>query len=179
MKLLTLLKRFLVPRFAVSFYYLIRFGAAVSPRAEVELTRNIRMGRGCTVSSFTKFKASDGLLKLGRRCEFGTGCWVSAGEQGITLGDNVVCGPQVVISGNNYLLDKLGVHVSDQGATSKGVRIGSNVWIGAQCTILDGSVLGDDVVVAAHSLVNRSFPAGAMVRGNPAEVFHMRTREEN
>jgi acetyltransferase-like isoleucine patch superfamily enzyme len=173
------LKRFLTPRFVVSLYYLIRFGAAVSPRAEVDLTRNIRMGKGCRVSSFAKIKASDGPLRLGRRCEFGTGSWVSTGAQGITLGDNVVCGPLVVISGNNYVFDTLGVHVGDQGVTSKGVRIGNNVWIGAHCTILDGSVLGDDVVVAAHSLVNRSIPAGAMVQGNPAEVFRMRTREED
>jgi acetyltransferase-like isoleucine patch superfamily enzyme len=174
-----LLKLFLIPRFLVSLYYLIRFGAAVSPRAEVDLTRNIHMGKGCRVSSFAKIKASDGPLRLGRRCEFGAGSWVSTGAQGITLGDNVVCGPLVVISGNNYVFDTLGAHVSDQGATSKGVRIGNNVWIGAHCTILDGSVLGDDVVVAAHSLVNRTFPAGAVVRGNPAEVFRMRTREED
>ncbi len=84
-----------------------------------------------------------------------------------------------MFSGNGYAFDTLGVHVSDQGATSKGVRIGDNVWIGAHCTNLDGSVLGDDVVVAAHSLVDRTFPAGAVVRGNPAEVFRMRTREED
>jgi acetyltransferase-like isoleucine patch superfamily enzyme len=171
-----LLKRFLVPSFVVSLYYMVRFGAKVSLRAEVELTRNIRMGKGCTVSSFTKIKASDGPLRLGLRCGFAAGCWVSTGEQGITLGDNVVCGPQVVISGNNYVFDEPGVHVEDQGTTSKGVRIGSNVWIGAHCTILDGSVLGDDVVVVANSLVNRRFPAGAVVQGNPAKVILKRTR---
>ena len=173
-----LLKRFLVPRFVVSLYYLIRFGAKVSPHAEVDLTRNIRMGKACTVSSFTKIKASDGPLRLGRRCGFAAGCWVSTGERGIAFGDNVICGPQVVISGNNYVFDELGVSVEDQGTTSKGVLIGNNVWIGAHCTILDGTELGDDVVVVAHSLVNRRFPAGAVVQGNPAKIILKRTREQ-
>jgi hypothetical protein len=32
--------------------------------------------------------------------------------------NGVVCGPLVVISGNGYVFDALGVHVSDQGAIS-------------------------------------------------------------
>jgi acetyltransferase-like isoleucine patch superfamily enzyme len=57
----------------------------------------------------------------------------------------------------------------DQEITSKGTRIGNNVWIGAGAVILDGADIGDDCVVGANSLVSRRFPAGSILQGNPAK----------
>ena len=172
-----LLRRFLFPRFAVSLYYLLRFGARISPRAEVELSGNLRMGRRCTVSSFTKVKASEGPLVMGDRCGFGTGCFISTGEQGIEIGDNFICGPNVVLTASNYVFDELDVHPEDQGHTSRGVRIGNNVTIGVGSVILDGSVLRDNTIVVANSLVNRRYPAGAIVQGNPGKVIMKRSNQ--
>ncbi|MNE86632.1 Virginiamycin A acetyltransferase [compost metagenome] len=47
------------------------------------------------------------------------------------------------------------------------VRIGSNVMIGANTTILPGVTIGDHAVVAAGSLVHKDVPAHAFVGGNP------------
>jgi acetyltransferase-like isoleucine patch superfamily enzyme len=58
--------------------------------------------------------------------------------------------------------------------TSLGVRIGSNVWIGANSTILDGAEIGDNSIVVANSLVNRRFPANVIIQGNPAKVVLQR-----
>lgn len=162
------LKRFLVPRFVVTLYYLWKYGAQVSPHAEVELSANLKFGRKCRVSSFTKIKASDGPLTIGDRCGFGTGCFISSGASGLHIGNNLVCGPHVVIMANSYRYGKKGVHLHDQGQVSKGTRIGNNVWIGAGAVILDGADLGDDCIVTAGSVVARRFPAGTQLQGNPA-----------
>src|SRR5690606_34458378 len=142
-------RRFLVPGFVVSLYALLRFRSAVSARAEVELSPHLRLGRKNTVSSFTKIKATDGPLVTGDRCGFGTGCFIDASEGGIELGHNVICGPNVVIIACNYRYDRVGVPLEDQGVTSRGIRIGNNVWIGANSVVLDGSVIGDNSIVAA------------------------------
>jgi hypothetical protein len=47
------------------------------------------------------------------------------------------------------------------------VVIGSRVWI-PQATVLPGVRLGDDIVVAAGSVVTKDFPSGCMIRGTPA-----------
>ena len=50
------------------------------------------------------------------------------------------------------------------------VRIGKNVWIGAQCMILKGVQIGDNAVVGAGSVVVHDVPANTLVAGNPARV---------
>lgn len=163
------LRRFAMPRIMVTLIYLWRFGAKISPHAEVELSRNLTFGKGCRVSSFTKIKCSDGPLTIGSRCGFGTGCFLSSGANSLIIGDNLVCGPNVVIMAASYQYGKRGVHLADQGQQSKGTRIGKNVWIGAGAIILDGADIGDDSIVTAGSVVGRKFPAGSQLQGNPAQ----------
>ncbi|MFQ5467051.1 MAG: acyltransferase, partial [Kiloniellaceae bacterium] len=172
------LRRFLVPRPLICLYYFLTQRTKISPRAEVELSPDLSFGPNCTVSSFTKIKASDGPLTIGARCGFATGCFVSPGAKGITIGDNLICGPNTVITSSNYVYEKLNVHPEDQGHTSKGVRIGSNVWLGAGTIVLDGSVLGDNTVVVANSLINRRYPPNVILQGNPAKVIMKRIADE-
>jgi acetyltransferase-like isoleucine patch superfamily enzyme len=177
-KLRQLAQRFLVPAWLVSLVCLVRFRARVSTRAEVELSPHVSFGRGTTISSFTKIKATEGPLTTGIRCGFATGCFVSAGRVGVRLGDHVICGPNVVILGMNYRYDQMDVSFEDQGHTSKGVTIGNNVWIGAGAVIADGSEIGDNTIVVANSLVNRRYPPNVIIQGAPAKILMRRGRSQ-
>jgi len=171
---LAYIKRILTPGFVVTLYYFYKYGAKISPKSEVEISDHLTMGRGCLVGSFTKIKPSDGPLRLGNRCGIATNCFVASGERGIEIGDNFVCGPNVVISASNYSYGQVGVDIRTLGTTSKGVRIGDNVWIGAGSIILDGTTLGDNCIVVAGSLVNRRFPDNVIIQGNPAKIIMKR-----
>ena len=74
----------------------------------------------------------------------------------------------------NYRYDEPGRPLEEQGVTSKGIRIGRHVWIGANSSIVDGVTLGDDSIVVANSLVTRSFPVGSVIQGNPARLVFTR-----
>jgi len=169
-----LVRRFLIPSFVVSAYGYIKLGATISPRAEVELSPYLQLGRGTRVSSFTKIKATDGPLVTGEKCGFGTGCFMDSGSAGIRMGDHVICGPNVAIIATNYQYVSASALFEEQGLSSKGILIGRNVWIGANSVILDGSAIGDNSIVVANSLVNRRFPPNSIIQGNPAKVIAQR-----
>jgi acetyltransferase-like isoleucine patch superfamily enzyme len=174
MKVSTIIRRFLIPGWYVTLASFWRFRAQVSPRAEVELSRNLRFGRGTVVSSFTKVKAADGVLRTGSKVRIATGCFLDAHAGGISIGDGVLIGPNCVIVAVTYVYSSLGVSLEDQGQTSEGITVGNNVFIGANCVLVDGSKVGDDVIITPGSVVFGSVPARSVVSGNPAKVVFKR-----
>lgn len=167
------LKRVLVPSFAVRLIYLVRYGAMISSRAEVNFSRAARWGRGCVVSAFTKIKIA-GPFVLGRRVHIAAGSFLAAESGGIEIGDDTMIGPNCAILSSNYRYDRLDLPLHAQGFTSQGVRIGRNVWIGANSVVLDGARIGNNVIVSAGSVVSGTIPDNAIVQGNPAVVVFRR-----
>ena len=53
------------------------------------------------------------------------------------------------------------------------IRIGKNVWIGANAVVLPGVTVGDNAVIAAGAVVSRDVPANAVVGGVPARLLRM------
>lgn len=60
----------------------------------------------------------------------------------------------------------------------KGIKIGNDVWIGTNSTMMDGIEVGDGAVIAANSHVIKSVPSYAIVGGNPAKLIQYRFDEE-
>ena len=84
----------------------------------------------------------------------------------ITIGDNVMIGPNTLITTVNHPLSPKGrrAHLG----IAKPVRIGNDVWIGGNCTILPGVTIGNNVVVAAGAVVTKDIPDNCVVGGVPA-----------
>ncbi len=174
MQLSNFLRRFLMPAPLVSVYYLWKFGCKISPRAEVEVTPNLTIGRGAQISSFVKIKASYGKLAIGERVAVATGVFMASDEGGVEIGDDTMVGPNSVIVGVNYRYDKLDVPVQHQGTTSKGIRIGKDVWIGANVVVMDGAVIGDHTIVSPGSVVSGRLPEKVVASGAPAKIVFRR-----
>jgi len=87
-------------------------------------------------------------------------CWL------IEIGDDVTVAPRV--------------HILCHDASTKGflgytkigkVKIGNNVFIGAESVILPGVTVGNRVIVGANSTVTKDIPDGMVVAGNPAKII--------
>jgi acetyltransferase-like isoleucine patch superfamily enzyme len=168
------IRRFVIPSVFISLYYWLKFGCKISPCAEVEFSSNLRIGRNTNIGSFSKIKVSDGPLTIGKNVSIGAGCNIGSGEKGIVIGDDCLIGPHVNIIGNNYRYGSLDVPLRLQGNVSKGTRIGNNVWIGAGACILDGTVIGNGVIISPNSVVSATVPDNAILQGNPAKVIFTR-----
>ena len=169
-----LAQRFLLPGFVISLVYAVRFRAMVSPRAEVELSPLLKLGKGTQISSFTKTKASDGPLTIGARVSIGSCCFIHAGSAGVSIGDDCLISPNVSIVGSNYRYDRLDIPIQRQGEITKGITIGNDVWIGVGCAILDGARIGDHAIVAPNAVVAGPVAANVIVAGNPAKPIFTR-----
>jgi acetyltransferase-like isoleucine patch superfamily enzyme len=60
--------------------------------------------------------------------------------------------------------------IRDQPVRSRGIRVGRDVWIGANAGVTDGVSLGEHAVVAMGAVVTQDVPAWAIVAGVPAVV---------
>ncbi|MEK4201467.1 acyltransferase [Cytobacillus sp. FSL K6-0265] len=85
----------------------------------------------------------------------------------ISVGRNSVIGYNTTILAHEYLIKEYRLGP---------VKIGSEVMIGANCTILPGVVIGDGAIVSAGTLVHKDVPPGAFVGGNPMKIIF--TKEE-
>ena len=173
MKLSTILRRFLTPSFVVTIYCLLRYKCKISPKAEVELNKNLQIGIGSVVSSFVKIKAN-GPMHIGAEVSIATGSFISSDSGGVRIGDYCMIGPNASIVGNNYRYDKLDVPICQQDKTSKGIDIGENVWIGSGCAILDGAIIGSGAIITPNSVVSSKISENAIAQGNPAKVIFTR-----
>lgn len=51
------------------------------------------------------------------------------------------------------------------------IKIGNNVYIGNNTLVMPGVTVGDNVLIAAGSVVTKSIPSDVVVGGNPAKVI--------
>jgi acetyltransferase-like isoleucine patch superfamily enzyme len=167
-------RRFLIPSFVVTLIYFLKYRCMVSLKAEVELSKLIRFGKGTDISSFVKLKANGGNLEIGKNVSVGTGCFISADTGGVSIGDYTMVGPNSSIIGNVYRYNKLDVPICLQEKTSKGIHIGENVWIGAGSVVVDGARIESGVIVAPNSVVTGKLPENSIAQGNPAKVIFQR-----
>lgn len=93
----------------------------------------------------------------------------------ITIGDNVMTGPNVTIFTQNHRHDRVDIPMNEQGYEEfKEVKIGNDVWIGANVIILPGITINDGAIIGAGAVITRDVPAYTIVGGNPAKVLKYR-----
>lgn len=87
---------------------------------------------------------------------------------------DVITGPSVLIMDHNHAYEDVTRSIKMQGTTEGGkIRIGQGSWIGSGATIICSQrdlVLGEHCLVAANSVVSRSFPPFCVISGNPARI---------
>jgi acetyltransferase-like isoleucine patch superfamily enzyme len=114
-------------------------------------------------------------IELGRLVVIRPGCKLF-GETphlpiSIIIEDDVILGSDVHIYINNHRFDNLNIPIINQGHyLPKQVLLKKGCWIGANCTILPGVVVGENSVIGAGSIVTKSIPAGVVAVGNPAKI---------
>lgn len=115
--------------------------------------------------------------KNGGKIIIGSDCGISGvsfcSTSSITIGDRVQIGANTKIMDNDmHSLDPVErFHDDRSNIPQKPVWIGNDCFIGANCIILKGTILGEKCIVGAGSVVHGEFPANVIIAGNPAKII--------
>ena len=85
-------------------------------------------------------------------------------------GTGVVVGETAVIGDNSSLLQGVTLGGTGKASGDRHPKLGKNVLIGAQATVLGNISIGDGSMVAAGSVVLKDVPASTLIAGIPAKV---------
>lgn len=123
----------------------------------VHVCGGARIGRGVSLGQN---------VFVGNRVRIGDGCKIQNNVSvydGVTLEESVFCGPSAVFT--NVSNPRSHVERKEEYRTTL-VKRGAT--LGANCTIVCGSTIGEFAFVGAGAVVNRDVPAYALVVGVPA-----------
>ena len=106
-------------------------------------------------------------VKIGRNCKVHTVSF-STEPYLVEIGDNVR-----ITSGTEFITHDGAVHIFNReigGGIFGKIKIGNNVFIGTNCIFLYNTIIGDNCIVGAGSVVRGQFPDDSVIVGNPAKV---------
>jgi lipopolysaccharide O-acetyltransferase len=115
----------------------------------------------------------NGKLILGSGIEFNDYCHIAC-MHSISIGDDCLIASKVFITDHNHSFGRIDIPIKLQGIVTEPVIIGKNCWIGENVSILKGSQIGDNCIIGANSVVNRSFAGNSIIAGVPARVIRSR-----
>lgn len=180
---------------------LVRYNTKLLNLSGRLLTRNgisrkmIIFGFGDVPTIDTKYERSiiniEGDLVISGNCHFGQGSRLDIRKNGFlsigadflnTANISIVCANRIEIGKNflsswqTFIMDT-DFHPCSPRGESVPIVIGDNVWMGMKSTILKGSQVPTNCVIAACSLVNKQFTKENTILAGVPAVVKLRSRE--
>ncbi|MDG4603567.1 MAG: DapH/DapD/GlmU-related protein [Defluviicoccus sp.] len=172
----------------------VSIGEGTEIRHHVVIGRNVQIGRYCLIKSHSVIGEEGfglerdhdgnnvrlphlGSVVIGDHVEIGALDVVCSGTieptricDHVKMDDAVFVAHNAFVGANSILI---------AGAAIGGsARIGENVWVGLQASVIQKIEIGDGALIGMGSAVNRSIPPNVVATGVPARVLRPRTTTE-
>lgn len=158
----------------------IHDSAKVSSFADIEDSvrgSRIVIGANSVIDSFVKIKPTGGLgdLVTGENVTINSGTVIYTGN-GISIGNDVAIAANCTFAPVNHEYKSRDELIRKQGfrPSKGGIVVEDDVWIGANCVLLDGACLRRGCVIAAGSVVRGEVPAYSINAGCPLTIIGWR-----
>lgn len=154
--------------------------AKISPHADIEDSVRgtlIKIADGAVIDSFVKIKPAGGSgdLVIGENTVINAGCVLYTGN-GLVIGRDCAVAANCTFAPTNHRFAARNEPIVRQGfmPSRGGIVVEDDVWIGANCVLLDGAMLRRGCVVGAGSVVRGELPAWSINVGSPTRVIGYR-----
>jgi acetyltransferase-like isoleucine patch superfamily enzyme len=138
----------MTPRYILQrliLYFIAKAGSGI--RVKYWRRQGMKIGENCYINNVT-FSTEPYLIEIGNHVA------IAAGTDFITHDGAIWCFRDEIKNADIF------------GT----IKIGSNVFIGNNCTILPNTIIGDNCIVGAGSIVRGQFPDNSVIIGNPAKA---------
>lgn len=145
-------------------------GVHIDKRVEfMRFPKNIFIGNEVIVKEGAKLCSCNkaATIRIGDRTTVGYHTFMFASEK-IEVGSDCLIAPFVYIVDSNHQIAR-GSRINQQPNVTAPIKIGNDVWVASNSTILKGVEIGDGAVIAANSVVNQYIPAFEIWGGSPAK----------
>lgn len=122
------------------------------------------------IDSFVKIKPAggNGDVTIGEGTIINSGCVIYTGN-GVIIGRKCAIAANCTFAATNHAYRDRSLPITAQGfvPSKGGIVLGDDVWIGANCVILDGAEIGEGCVIAAGSIVRTRLDPYGIYAGLP------------
>lgn len=159
-------------------FYKIKFGRTTTLGRNVIISSigsdgfyfgdNFSLGNNSTIEGGSSIKSSSNTLIIKNNVGISQNFFLAVRGH-VKIGSDVIIGPYVKIFSENHsfsISENIPFRLQDEVKLT--TIIGNNVWIGSGVIILPGVKIGDNVVVAAGSVVTKNLKKNCMYGGIPA-----------
>lgn len=154
--------------------------ARISPLADLEDSvrgSRIVVSAHAVIDAFVKIKPAGGRgdVCIGERTVINSGCVLYTGN-GLHIGKDVAIAANCTFAPVNHEYRRRDQLIREQGfrPSKGGIVVEDDVWIGANCVILDGAILRRGCVIGAGSVVRGEIAAYSVHAGQPLRVVAWR-----
>jgi len=142
-------------------------------KKKVVIGDNFTLGRFAIIECTGVLRNVGESLIIGNNVGINHYCFIGV-RGSIEIGDNVIFGPRVNVFSENHNFADRSIPIKHQGTTKGKTVIGSDVWIGANASIMSGVSIGNGAIIAAGAVVTQDVAPFSIVGGVPAKVIKMR-----
>jgi acetyltransferase-like isoleucine patch superfamily enzyme len=150
-------------------------GVYIGEGARIPGGGRLEFARTASVQHHAVLNASAGaVIRVARGTRIGAFAVISAIRK-IEIGTDVLIADRVFISDHHHGFADPHTPIIAQGTgPAQPVSIGAGSWLGINVCIMPGVVLGPGCIVGSNAVVTRSFPAGSIIGGVPAQLLRQR-----
>lgn len=151
---------------------------SIEIRGRQDFADFIKVGKGCVLEKDSLIWIADELganpqLSLAENVYCARNVYLGA-YQPVSIGKNSLIGAYSYIISGNHRFEDVSVPIRLQGYEGGPIKIGEDVWIGAQVVILSNVTIGNGAVIAAGAVVTKPVPAYEIWGGVPARKIGQR-----